>query len=96
MTYRTKAAHELVDWLRIQEAKYGHNYTVATNAHDRGMWAGYRDATRAYADFAEQWLERIEQEAELVPFPEPDPIEWLADQMADYRPMAGDYRDFPA
>jgi hypothetical protein len=44
---------------------------------------------RIYVEFAPDHLERIEQEAELVPTPSAE--QWMEDNQ-----MAGDLRDFPA
>lgn len=98
MAYRTQASHDLIDHLHIMEMEYERRLDEARktgDAFDRGLWSGYKDATKAYRDFAEQWLEKIEAEAALVPAVEEDPIDWLQKQMANF-PMAGDYRDWPA
>jgi hypothetical protein len=102
MTYRTKAAEALIDHLHCEDVRYtaaleklvhpGHDATVTeqvTAAFERGYRSGQRDMARIYVEFAPDHLERIEQEAELVPTPS-------AEQSMEENQMAGDLRDFPA
>jgi hypothetical protein len=101
MTYRTKAAEELMDLLQTQSAMYearvkklskpSPDEPVAVQtmaAFERGLYQGYLDSTNTYIEFARDHLQEIEQEAEMVP--PPDAEKWLEQQ------MAGDFRDMPA
>ena len=107
MAYVTNAAEKIVDHLQCRSVHYAElsrkaddpsrpEYGTVQAAHDRGLYAGYRDCYEQIAHYLMACLEEVEKEARLVPEVEEDPVQWLADQMADYRPMAGDYRDFPA
>lgn len=89
MTYRTTAAHDYVDNLHIQEVTYTARLAKATTPYERGLWQGYIDHTRIQLEFAEQWLELVEVQAELVPTPS-------AEQWMEQNQMAGDLRDYPA
>jgi hypothetical protein len=87
--YRTIAAHDYIDNLHIQESTYMAKLAKATDRYESGLWQGYLDQTKLLREFAEGWLEKVEQEAELVPTPSAEA--WMEENQ-----MAGDLRDFPA
>lgn len=94
MTYRTQAAEDLVDSYQRQSAMFKAKAAKEKDRFGCGVYTGYADAFALAAEWAIRDLEKVEQEARLVPDHEEDVMSYAERLIAEAFP--GDYRDMPA
>jgi hypothetical protein len=67
MSYRTKAAHDLVDSFQTQSAMFTARAMRAEDPYKRGLDHGYAAAFNLAAEWATKQLAQVESESALVP-----------------------------